>query len=126
MISLTQQCRCKAACGLAILVASAGFWKEANSNKSHDLATEPPMAQIDPYPPFPNSRQRIHGRIWPLCFMSTRLWPAIAHRRPPDQKALLDQRDDHVDRNHESGEHEHAGEHAGDVEHAFRLLDQIA
>ena len=46
--------------------------------------------------------------------------------RPPDQQPVLDQRDEPVDRDHEGGEHEHAGEHAGDVEHALGLLDQIA
>ena len=31
-----------------------------------------------------------------------------------------------VDQDHEGGEHEHAGEHAGHVEHAFGLLDDVA
>src|SRR6184192_4797552 len=46
--------------------------------------------------------------------------------RPPDQEPPLDQRDDKVDADHKRGEYEHAGEHAGDVEHAFGLLDDVA
>src|SRR5215831_6301299 len=46
--------------------------------------------------------------------------------RAPDQQALLDHADKRVDQDHETGEHEHAGKHAGDVKHAFGLLDEVA
>ena len=45
---------------------------------------------------------------------------------PPRQEALLYPAHRGVDDQHEHREDEHAGEHAGDVEHAFRLLDEIA
>src|SRR5207302_4980649 len=50
----------------------------------------------------------------------------FGRRRPPDQEPALDQRDEKVDADHKRGEYEHAGEHAGDVEHAFGLLDDVA
>src|SRR5476649_2199568 len=46
--------------------------------------------------------------------------------RPPNQQASLDNRHQHVDDDDKGSKHEHAGEHAGHVEYAFRLLDQIA
>ena len=46
--------------------------------------------------------------------------------RAPDQQPLLDRRDRHVDHDDEHREHEHAGEHARDVEHALGLLDDVA
>ena len=52
--------------------------------------------------------------------------PRLRRHRTPHQQAALDQRDQPVDQDHEGGEHEHPGEHAGDVEHAFRLLDDVA
>ena len=58
--------------------------------------------------------------------MLVRSGTAVANDRPPHQQAFLDHRDDHIDGDHEGREHEHAGEYAGDVEHAFGLLDQVA
>src|SRR5438067_1375736 len=40
--------------------------------------------------------------------------------------ADLDTRNEHVDRDYEHREHQHAGEHACDVEHALGLLDDVA
>ena len=53
------------------------------------------------------------------------LRPRIRRRGPPDQQALLDHGDDHVDDEHEGGQHEHAGENAGHVKHALRLLNEV-
>ena len=54
------------------------------------------------------------------------LAPRVSRRGPPDQQPPLDQRHRDVDQDDEDGEHEHAGEHASDVEHTLRLLDQVA
>ena len=54
--------------------------------------------------------------------------PRAAPRPPPAARpaAAFRPGDHRVDHDDEGRQHEHAGEHAGDVEHAFRLLDQIA
>jgi hypothetical protein len=57
--------------------------------------------------------------------MTGKLRPRLACVGPPDQKAPFDQGDGNIDENDKGGQHEHAGEDAGDVEHAFRLLDQV-
>src|SRR5215471_12663763 len=46
--------------------------------------------------------------------------------RLPDQQTPFGQRDQKVDTDHEGSEHEHAREHARHIEHAFRLLDEVA
>ena len=56
-----------------------------------------------------------------LVFLNARL-----RHRPPHQQAPLDNRHQRIDRDHERRQHEHTGEHAGDVEHAFGLLDEVA
>src|SRR6185312_16094617 len=54
------------------------------------------------------------------------LGPLVADWGPPHQQAFFDHADDDVDHDDKGRQHEHAGEHAGDVEHAFSLLDQVA
>jgi len=63
-------------------------------------------------------------RIVPLRRETLR--PRLARVGTPDQKTPFDHADKDIDQDDEGRQHEHAGKDAGDVEHAFGLLDQVA
>src|SRR5260370_1166060 len=65
-------------------------------------------------------------RLAPRSASSSRLCRSRTRIRTPDQQAVLDLGHQQIDRHHEHRQHDHAGKHAGDIEHAFGLLDQIA
>src|SRR5258706_13625625 len=58
--------------------------------------------------------------------MTDKTLTAALGSRPPDQKASFHHGYSDVDQDDENRQHEHPRKNAGDVEHAFGLLDQIA
>ena len=50
----------------------------------------------------------------------------FARARAPHQQAFLDDADQHIERQSESGQHQDAGKHGIDVEYALGLQDQVA